>query len=243
MTYHLLHSFEPPHPTGMLIKIDDIMKKDAVSSLKNEEKLLQKELGEKQKINIDARIGELNNTLNQIIRNQNAELVIMGTKGATGLKEIFMGSNTAEMIESAIRPVLAIPENAEIKKPSTIVLAADYENLHNVEVLEPLRNMAIELDAKVMVVNVKSDDDGEMFFNPSSEKLAIEDYFENVNHEYHDIENESVTEGLNNFLDSNDVDMLAMIPEKNNFFSKLFHKSVTKQMVLHTQIPLLALRL
>jgi len=242
VTFHLIHSFEPPHPTGMLIRIDDIMKKEALQSLKSEQSLLEKDLNEGQRLEVDAVVGELNNVINQIIRKNNAELIVMGTKGATGLKEIFVGSNAAEIIQSAIKPVLAIPEDAPIKKPNTFVLAADYENLHDISVLEPLRTMVRSLEGKIMVVNVKSNDDGEIIFNPVAEKLAIEDYFEDVDHSYQEIENDSVSKGLNDFLNTSDSDVLAMIPEKNNFFMKIFHKSVTKQMVLHSQIPLLSLR-
>ena len=243
VTFHLIHSFEPPHPTGMLIRIDDILKKEALQNLKNEQVLLEKDLHDGQKLGVDAVVGELNNVTNQVIRKNNAELIVMGTKGATGLKEIFVGSNASEIIQSAIKPVLAIPEDAAIKKPETFVLAADYENLNDISVLEPLRSIVKSLEGKLMVVNVKSTDDGEIVFNPVTEKLAIEDYFEDVDHSYHEIQNESVSEGLNDFLNQNDADVLAMIPEKNNFFMKIFHKSVTKQMVLHSQIPLLSLRI
>ena len=241
--FHLIHSFEPPHPTGMLIRIDDILKKEALQNLKNEQTLLAKDLHEGQEMDVDAIVGELNNVTNQVIRKNNAELIVMGTKGATGLKEIFVGSNASEIIQSSIKPVLAIPEDAPIKKPETFVLAADYENLENISALEPLRNLVKSVDGKLMVVNVQSNDDGEIIFNPVSEKLAIEDYFEDIDHSYHEITNESVSEGLNDFVNSSNADVLAMIPEKNNFFMKIFHKSVTKQMVLHSQIPLLSLRI
>ena len=55
------------------------------------------------------------------------DFIIMGTKGATGAKEILFGSNTVHVIKKAKCPVLAIPSNFSFEAPHEILFPSDYE--------------------------------------------------------------------------------------------------------------------
>ena len=59
--------------------------------------------------------GDLINTLKKIIEAQQPDLIVMGTKGASGLKKILMGSNTVNVIANTKVPVLVIPEAAKFE--------------------------------------------------------------------------------------------------------------------------------
>ena len=239
----LMNSYEPPRPTGMLINIDDIVKKEAINDLNVEQKKLAANLGERSdQLSIVAQRGDLPEALELVVKQNKGDLIVMGTKGASGLKEILMGSNTANVIKSAVCPVLAVPENTPIAAPKKIVFAADYEHLSDLSSLDPLKEIATLFGSTIMIVNVTSDNDGELSFNPVIEKLTLNDYFKDVNHTYHTVQNDSVIDGINDFIMENEVDMLATIPGRNHFFDKIFHKSVTNKLAMHTSIPLLALR-
>ena len=67
-------------------------------------------------------------------------------------KEIFFGSNTTAVIKSAYCSVLAVPEATPIKKPKTIVLAADYENLTTMDELIPLKELALRWSSNILIV-------------------------------------------------------------------------------------------
>lgn len=239
----LLNSYEPPRPTGMLINIDDIVKKETLNDLREEKELqLAKLNGDAALLTTLAQRGALDEALEAAVKQENADLIVMGTKGASGLKEILVGSNTSKVIKSSIAPVLAVPEEAPNAAPKKIVLAADYERLEDLNCLQPLKDIAQASGASIMIVNVSHKKDGETHFNPVIEKLSLNEFFKDIDHSYHFVESESVEKGLNDFILENGADMLAMIPGRNNFFDSIFHKSITNKMVLHTQIPLLALK-
>ena len=65
--------------------------------------------------------------------------------------------------------------------------------------------------------------------------------FDTIPHHFHFIENESVQDAINDFIDANEMDMLIMLPKKHSFFASLFKKSQTKEMLYQSHIPILAL--
>ena len=55
------------------------------------------------------------------------DLIVMGTKGASGLKEVLFGSNTVHVIKNAKCPVLAVPSEFVFESPREILFPSDYE--------------------------------------------------------------------------------------------------------------------
>ncbi|MCR6639040.1 MAG: universal stress protein [Sporocytophaga sp.] len=82
-----------------------------------------------------------------------ADLIVMGTKGAGGLKEIFFGTTTTSVTSKASVPVLAFPVTAKPHLPKSIVYATDLK-WEDEAVLYPLWNFAIILDAQLTFLYV-----------------------------------------------------------------------------------------
>ncbi len=61
------------------------------------------------------------------------DLIIMGTKGASGIKEVLFGSNTVHVFKNAKCPVLAIPSDFSFEKPHELLFPSDYELEFNVQ--------------------------------------------------------------------------------------------------------------
>ncbi|MBK6882677.1 MAG: universal stress protein [Flavobacteriales bacterium] len=69
--------------------------------------------------------GQLGRVMQLRSSRTNSSLVVMGTQGASGVKEVFMGTNTADVIKHSRLPVLAVPEQARHNGSTRIVLADD----------------------------------------------------------------------------------------------------------------------
>lgn len=166
-------------------------------------------------------------------------LIIMGTMGATGLNEIFIGSNTYEVVKVSKCPVLAIPKNARTNDISNIALAVDYHEVPGREVFESLIELARIYDSEIHILNVSKSTviaDGE-----ADEARKFERYFKQVDHNYNYELDEDVEEGINAYLTNHDIDILVLIRRHHNLIDRLFKKNITKKMVYHTDIPLLVL--
>ena len=181
--------------------------------------------------------------IRDMIETNDIGLVIMGTAGASGLKELFLGSNTAEVIKSISCPVIAVPKNANFKKIENIIFATDFnigcDNLS----LPLIIDITKRLDARLTMVNIqtvetdfaKTRDNADRFFKDCKEILK------GINYDYHYIIDEDITNGINKAYESNNADLLVMIKQSHGLIDSLFNKSMTKAVVSDARLPLLTI--
>jgi hypothetical protein len=101
--------------------------------------------------------GSILEHLNELVISQQADLVVMGTRGAHHLVQKLLGTNTARYIRQAVCPVLAIPQTAHYQGWKKIGYAADFESSDTV-FLRQLFGLTRELQAEVCIFNIKSDE-------------------------------------------------------------------------------------
>ncbi len=173
--------------------------------------------------------------INKIAERTDAELIIMGTKETHNFFEATFGSVTTEVVKKAPCHILVIPEEANFKNIETVVYATDFSES---EVFH-IWNVMQMLEAYKPSYHITHINTGERT-NLSMDDLT--DFFAKnaaaTNITFHDSTGDSVTESLEHFLNTHDVDLLAMYAPSRNLIERAFHKSVTKHMILHTKTPL-----
>ncbi len=162
------------------------------------------------------------------------DLIVMGTKGEHNRLEKMMGSVTTNVMMQSSRPVLAIPEEAVYKGIHELAYATNFQPSDQLAI-EQLMEFATPLQANVHFVHVETK-------VPAS--TNVEDYFPSgvVPDGFSDftiVNNNSVVEGLDNYVRANEIDVLALFIPKRRLWERLFHSSVTKKMALHSKMPLL----
>ena len=80
-------------------------------------------------------------SINQIVKSKNIDLIVMGTKGATGAEKIIFGSNTVRVIKGTDSPILAIPDNCKYGKLDRIAFPSDYLHRYEIKEMKPLINL------------------------------------------------------------------------------------------------------
>ena len=177
---------------------------------------------------------------------KNIDFIVMGTSGASGIKEKLWGSKTADIIGKSHVPVMAIPFEYEWKKPEKILLVTNHFEKEPA-ILDFLFELADLYMAQVHVaVFTDEDDDKAVTFLehtrqiPQYEKMLKEQYNEDTLTVTHLFGNK-FEEALQDYIRQNDIDILAMVTYKRKFPDSLFHPSMTKRMAYHTKIPLLAI--
>lgn len=170
----------------------------------------------------------------------NIDLIIMGTTGESGIIDKILGSNTASVLDKVKCPVLAVPAKAAYKNIQNIVYASNLTDDDNKEVVQ-LKDFVELFDANLTYLHICGEDE-----EPSqSEKDTIFNElkktsgYDKINLEM--IENTDIEKGIDDYVNSHSVDILVMAIHKRNFFEKIFKRSLTKEMVYHSQIPLYAL--
>ena len=165
-------------------------------------------------------------------------LIVMGTRGASGLKKVVIGTNTTAVIERSIIPVLAIPELAAHAGFKKIVYATDLKDIEGeFKRLKPYLEI---FESSVHVVHVAVNDKmvGEAkeiintaFRKFDSRKLKIEV-----------LVSKDIDKALDGYVMEQKADLVCLFSHHHSFYDKLFNRSQTKKMAFQSKVPLLAFK-
>ncbi|ARV15838.1 universal stress protein [Polaribacter sp. SA4-12] len=181
----------------------------------------------------------LTNEIQQLHEGNVMDLIVMGTKGATGLGEILFGSNTVHVIKSAKCPVLAIPSDFIFEPPNEILFPSDYDVSFNENRVKQIIDIAVTHNSRINILNVS--DGYELSDEQEENKQKLAKLFKNVTHLFHSVNNESVTGAISEFQLSRQINLLVMINNKHSFFENLFFKSKINQIGFHLNTPFLVI--
>lgn len=169
------------------------------------------------------------------------DFIVMGSKGATGLKEIFVGSVTQSIVSLHQEiPLLIIPEKAFFRVPDNIGFATNYSRNYQKEELQPLLTLVNLWDSTVRMVEVY-DEPG---LNPNQKEhlMQLESLLMEINYRFHVVpEFSSIENCINVFNNELDIDLMVLIDYPKNIFERLVRESVVKKMAFHTTLPFLIL--
>jgi nucleotide-binding universal stress UspA family protein len=171
-----------------------------------------------------------------------ADLIIIGMRGENKAIDKFIGSTSAAVIRKSHIPVLVIPAGNSYSALTNLTYATDFSYTMNTRCLKTMSLlMKNSPGAKLRVVNIQRP--GEiMSAEQISGKVWLEPTLEELNHEYHTIENASVEAGLDSFLAKFSSEMLVMVAHKHSWWERLLSGSHTREMVYKAHIPLLVLQ-
>lgn len=169
-----------------------------------------------------------------------ADFIIMGTRGKHGVVDEVFGSVTSGVIAHSKLPVLAVPEGSKYKGITKIALSVDlYPNAHK-DALAPLVDFAKVFNAEILLYHI-SEVDMLNIWGFDKEKARITKALGTVKHTFFEEDTNDVTGGIDKFVRKHKAEVLSVISRKHNFIERLFWRSVTRRMALHTKMPFLAL--
>mgnify|MGYP003885794277 CR=1 FL=1 len=194
------------------------------------------------KVETISRFASLVDTINELEKKDpNSFVVVMGTRGATGIGELFLGTMTSHVIEHTSSPVICVPNVAELSVPESIMLAVDKDGVDRRSEIAPLLQLAQDRNAHIKVVNVPENEEV-LFGEDSPEVFVIDHYLDGISHSYYNLSGEYKEDTLTSSAEKDKIDLIAMIKRDRGFWKNLFHRSLTKSMSFHSDIPLLILR-
>lgn len=187
-------------------------------------------------------IGTLINDIRRLAKEEEVDLVVMGTKGASGLSEFFIGSNTEKVVRLLDCPVISVPENTDLGTIRRIMVPIDLREirpsfLREVSKLQQLFSASVEFVWVQTPHNIENDD-------------LIEEQMNNLLGSY-EIASSSFTivrnvfpqEGLIAYSRDNDTDMIAMATHARRGIAHWFSGSLTEDVLNHASMPLWSFKL
>lgn len=182
--------------------------------------------------------GYLDDIVQEIAKEKNADLIVMGMKGKGKSNSVF-GSTTTTIIRKFSFPVFVIPEKADYKPIDHITFASDFDAGIEMNKYNLLLELLKKFNSKIYILNVEKNDSlkAEQVIGKMKTSVA----FSKLNHQFYAINEKNVEEGINKFIKKNPTDVLAMVAHKHTLFVRLFGKVHTREMSYQTKIPLLIL--
>ena len=166
-----------------------------------------------------------------------ADLIVLGTTGATGLKEIFFGSVASKVMERATCPVFVVPDTANYRGIEKVGLTLEYKP-GELELIEKALSIARRLGGHLHCLHVD-------VYDPEKMKTKVLEYKEAFKHEpdisFHTHYELDVEKGILEFMKFNLIDIVVMRVHHQSMLKELFSYSIAKRIAYHTDIPLLAL--
>lgn len=246
-TFYLMNTYTPAiyqaeyvlHSPGQ-IGLGDIYQSESQEQLEKLQKQLEQEFKNPNHTLIThSAFNILVDEVVSMIEKEKADFVIMGTQGASGAKEIFLGTHTVHVIKKSIKPVLAIPAVYTFTAPTSILFPTDYEIDYQVEELSALLELAGMVDAEIHVLHIASGYG--LTENQKKNKSTLEKILAPLNTKYHEVPSQEVIEAINNFQKEHKVELLAMVQNKHTFLERLFIEPIIKKIGFHVSIPFMVL--
>ena len=164
-------------------------------------------------------------------------ILIVGVKGMSPLKEIFMGSTTKSLITNATSPVMIVPHEAKVEKFQKIVYATTLMD-NDLKAVQKLVELFSPVLKQLEVIHIKEkqqSSEAEDFKN----KLRAQVSSPLV--EFKTIEGKDIFETLKQYLKEHQTDVVGMFERQTGSSMKnLFHKDLVKRVESSTQIPLIS---
>jgi len=193
------------------------------------------------KVTSEVVMGTPESRIKEIAREKEIDLIIMGTKGEHNTLQNTFGSITTGTMNQAPCPMLVVPEKAIQRKIKTVGYATDLRPADPYHIWE-IGKLLAPFAAILRVVHIEKRPDEE---RPLSMK-DLQDFFSSnapsLQINFHNIATKDIEKELEDFEETWDVDLMILAKPNRGFFQRLFHRSVTKELALHTDVPLLILR-
>ncbi|MCB0399830.1 MAG: universal stress protein [Winogradskyella sp.] len=176
-------------------------------------------------------------SVNQVVASKHIDLIVMGTNGVTGAKEVVFGSNTINVIRKVTFPTLVIPENFEYTSPKEILLPLDLSDSISGNAFKNLLTFAKTYSEKLHLLRVKPND--EISVEEQKDNEYIETHLKDFKYEYHVVSNASMDHVVNSYTQTHSIDLIALLVQKESLFERFFTGSSTTEISKKLKVPLL----
>lgn len=244
-TFYLLHTYTPAIyqaeyllPSPGQIGLGDVYQVSSMERLEKLKEQLENDFNNpKHHFIAHSANNSLVNEIKETVEREKIDLVIMGTQGATGAKEILFGTNTVDLIKKANCPVIAVPSNYTYEPPKEILFPTDYEIAYGGGRLNVLIHLAQIYGSQIEVIHISPGYDLSQIQSENKQELGS--VLKEIPHLFHELPDQEVIRGIANFRSKKRMDLLVMIQNRHTFLERLFIDPVIEKAAFHLDIPFL----
>ena len=170
------------------------------------------------------------------------DLIVMGSHGTSGIKEMFIGSNTEKVVRTSKIPVLVIKNNHEEFKINDFVFASDFKN-DGKETYRQAVSLAKALGSKLHLLLVNTAGN---FITTAEAEEAMNEFIKDTDYKkrtiniYNDV---TVEKGILNFSKTVDADLIGISTHGRQGIAHFFNGSISEDLVNHATRPVITFKI
>jgi nucleotide-binding universal stress UspA family protein len=237
----LLHTYQVPYDFEIQLPgiIEEMEKKSAIELSAEKARIESTLQASGTGVRTFSTMGDVVEATLELAEAEKVDMIVMGTQGASGLKRVFIGSNTASLINKATCPVLAVPASTPIASIDKIAYSTDYRQ-EDIGTIEKVVSLAAMFDATVSILHVNESDSFTEDLRFRGYRDLIKEKIPYSKLSFHKLLADSVYEGVENFIKTEHPSILVTATYRRSLLSSILEPSVTKRMAYYTEVPLLA---
>lgn len=237
----LLNVYQLPLSFGdvpVAVYLDDLVK-EAEKNIGDIQEQLNKRMNGKLVIETMIKNGAYYEALEEACEEIKPYAVVTGCQGKTAAQRLLFGSHAVYAMQHLKWPMITVPAGASFAAIKNIGFASDFDGVVDITPVDEIKLLVNDFKASLHILNTGKEDtfEPEVVF----ESGMLQELLAGLNPSYHFITNENVEDGILQFAKENSIDLLIVLPKKHNLLDKMMHKSHTKQLVLHSHVPVMAL--
>ncbi len=240
---HILHTVQTRGAAGHFMSIEGVLLEERQSNMDALLKTVRSKANENVLIEQSIKQGDTVDSICDTAAAVHADLIIMGTQGASGLRRWIVGSTTNELIKNTLVPVLAIPEEVTAFSLKRIAIAVDASKFQQTAILQPALALAHKFHAAIDLLHIVTATDG----NESTVDSLLQNHLTQLGLTFtlHRVVASDVDGAILDFARNNHVELICLLnqSEQRSWWQNLFHTSVSEEVAFQTEIPLLVLHL
>jgi nucleotide-binding universal stress UspA family protein len=184
------------------------------------------------------------NLVNRTAINNAVDYIFMGAKGYSFIKDVFLGSNTVDVIKNMkyYCPIMVVPEAYNFGRPEEIIFATDLKHGFIETELRGLISISKLYDSLVSVLHVQTEKQLTKIQKKNKETLSI--ILKEITYKFTDVQMvNSITSSIHHLEKENPkIGMVALLNTKHGFFQNLLREPILRNMAFQTEVPLLVLQ-
>ncbi|WP_157972915.1 universal stress protein [Aureibaculum luteum] len=176
--------------------------------------------------------------IKQLVEIEHVDMIVMGTNGASSIKETVFGSNTIQVIEKVDLPILVIPNNYKYCKPSQVLFINDTEISMNKNIVKSLVGIISKFHSDLNILTIVNQNEQDKY---NLQKEALNSFFKDTALNFYSDQNMSIENAVEHFTATKEIQLIAKIIHVESFFKRIFSKASATEITYASKIPILFL--
>lgn len=245
--FFLVHTYTPAfyraeyllHSPGQ-IGLGDFYRERVMNKLRKFQKALEPHASKaRHEFICHAEFNSLAEELNEMGQKEELDLVVMGTQGATGAKEVIFGTHAVQVLHKASCPVLVIPEGAEVKELKHVLFPTDFAPDYSRLSFKVLFQILERPGVSIHILHAYTEADSRP--NRQRARKQLETLLAPYEVEIRETGDQEIVGAINRYAKKIPVQLLVMVRNDHTFLENLLVTPVIDLIGFHSKIPFMVL--